>query len=161
MLIREIPKHFDARQLEWFNALQLFLWGSYVIVHPFVMNTETFAGFRELTPSRANPAIFWGVQLLLFGAAQALALYLNGSRARTPVIRMVCSAFSAYLWYSVSRAFWGSPVSTTAVTMYPVLVLQNVVSMYRAACDAVISEFAHRVTKMGVSASGGSSGGGR
>lgn len=145
MVIRELQKHFPARTLEWLNALTIFCWGAYAVLRPEVFNEPAAAGFVYLVPH--NPAGTWGLVTILMGIIQAAALVVNGAYHRSPLWRLAMSAGSAAMWSFVTWGFYVGGRPTFALVVYPcVLVLGNMISAYRASCDAVIADHTWRVS---------------
>jgi hypothetical protein len=86
------------------------------------------------------PAGVWGGALLVVGLLRAAALFINGAYARTPIVRLICSFISAFIWLLFVVGLRRSKVANTGLVVYPFIVLLDVASAYRASCDAVIAE---------------------
>jgi len=147
MIIRELPKHFSARVPEWVNCVTIGSWGTYAILHPLAFNEPGLAGFRALAPT--NPASTWGLITLLMGLIQLTALIINGSYHRSPIWRLAMSLGSAAVWFTIVMCFWITGRPSFALVMYSSAVAINLISAYRATCDAVIADASWRAAGAG------------
>lgn len=148
MLIRELQKHFPARLPEWWNAAAMFAWGYYILTHVGALSNPAFAAFRDMASSH-NPTLFWGCITLAVGTVRLAALFVNGVYSRTPVIRVVTSAASAFVWMQVVLGLLATGEPTPGVVMYGAAVALDLISAYRASCDAVIAIETKRSRRMG------------
>lgn len=152
MLIRELKRHFPARLPEWANSFTMFAWGAYILMHPgiFAANDlyEAFVSMAwthaigEMRVALAERS--WGLVTITVGMVRACALFVNGSYSRTPVIRLMCSAVSAFVWAQVVIGLLNMGVPSTGVVMYSSALALDLISAYRAACDAVIANAQQR-----------------
>lgn len=145
MLIVSLKKHFPARFPEWINSGILVSWGLYVALHPQLFTdpaTATlFAGMAEMTWGLPyHPAALWGLTALLIGLIRACALFINGAYSRTPMIRLLMSFMSAFVWTQVVIGLMRSGVPNTGLIVYGWLVVADVVSAYRAGMDLAFAE---------------------
>lgn len=145
MLVRNLSKHFPARIPEWWNAGAMFAWGSYILLHPGIFQDDVYAGFVALVGGDISTAErTWGLIAVTVGLVRGAALFVNGAYSRTPLIRLATSAISAFVWAQVviSLGMLGRP--NTGVVMHSAAVGLDLISAYRASCDAVIAEVARR-----------------
>lgn len=144
MLIQSLKTHFPARALEWFGAGVMFTYGYYVITHPQLFTApetaQLFSGLAQLAGFFGQPPIAIGVMAVVTGLIRACALFVNGAVTKTPLIRLLTSFGSAYIWTSVSIGLVLSDVSNTGLVIYPWLLIADIVSGYRAGYDLVIAE---------------------
>ncbi len=130
-------QHFQVRFSEWFNALALFGWGVYVILHPTMMlDPRVAALWSGMLAIMGQES--WGLAAVLTGACRLGALYVNGHHARTPAIRLVASFFSAFVWTQISVGLWKAGVPNTGIWLYPCLVLADIYSAFRASGDVTL-----------------------
>lgn len=142
MLIRELKRHFPARTPEWWNAGTMFAWGSYLLLHPGILNqpytAELLAMCRAWSPQA--PERFLGLMTITVAMVRACALIVNGSYRRTPSIRLVTSAISAFLWSQIVIGIMHSGLPAFGIVMYSSALLLDLVSAYRSAIDMVLAK---------------------
>lgn len=95
-------------------------------------------------PNRLHAERLWGLVTVTVGLLRACALFVNGSYYRTPMIRLGCSAVSAFVWFQVVIGLWMLEFPTTGVVVYCSLTGLDLISAYRAAWDAAIAESTRR-----------------
>lgn len=136
MVILELKKHFPPRAIEWLIGVILVSWGITVILTPglFTQN-HAYLGLLAMAPQER-----WGLYALGVGLVRVLALFINGSWTRTPVIRLVCSFFSAFVWTQVFLGLLNSPVPTTAFAIFPWFIASDIYSAFRAGSDAYVAK---------------------
>lgn len=143
MLIVELRKHFPARWPEWFMAGLSFMWGSYVALHPQIfVQPESRVMLSGLTQMAGSfpPAAVWGLSAVTLGLIRGAALFINGSYTRTPMIRLLMSFLSAFVWTQVVIGLLKTGVPNMGLVVYAGLVVMDIVSAYRAATDTVFAE---------------------
>jgi hypothetical protein len=145
MLIQSLKHHFPARLPEWQNAGWLTCWGVYVSLHPGMFtDPETsgiFSGMAALVAwTGMAPAGVWGVCAILVGMVRAAALFINGAYARTPIVRLIASAISAFVISQIVIGLVRSGVPNTGVVTYFWLFLADIASAYRASSDIPVAE---------------------
>lgn len=143
MMIVSLKQHFPARWPEWFMSAELFLWGVYVALHPQLFtNPATRTLLSGLTGMAGGfpPSAVWGLSAVSMGMCRAAALFINGAYTRTPLIRLLMSFGSAFIWTQVVIGLMKSGVPNTGLTVYAGLVVMDIVSAYRAATDMVFAE---------------------
>lgn len=135
----QMKSHFAVRSLEWFNAIALFSWGSYVSLHPglFTADNRTvlYQGLLRIMPQES-----WGFAATLVALVQLFSLFINGRWGLTPWLRAATSILSVGAWFFVSAGIWLAG-SNTGLAIYPVLMLAGAFSAYRAASDAAEASF--------------------
>lgn len=144
MLIQSLKTHFPARALEWFGAGVMFTYGYYVITHPQLFTApetaQLFSGLARIADFFGQPPIAIGVMAIITGLVRAAALFVNGAVTKTPLVRLMTSFASAYIWTSVTLGLIMSDVANTGLVIYPWLLIADIVSGYRAGYDLVIAE---------------------
>ena len=150
MLIISLKQHFPARWPEWFMSAMSFAWGAYMVLHPEVFTQDaTREVFSGLTMMAGNfpPAALWGLTTVVLGIIRAAALFVNGAYARTPMIRLVMSFASAFVWTQVFIGLWKSGVPNVELVVYGGWVVLDIVSAYRATTDTMFAEKMRRDLK--------------
>jgi len=154
MLVVQLKKHFPARWPEWFMACVLATWGSYILLHPQIFVQESsrtaLAGMASMVDGYP-PASVWGIAALFTGMVRACALFVNGAYTRTPLIRLVMSFLSAFIWTQVFIGLTNSGVADIGLVVYAWLVVMDIASAYRAATDTVFAEKLRRDVKQELS----------
>lgn len=150
MLIISFKKHFPARWPEWYMSGLLFCWGTYVALHPELFTSpatrEILAGLTEMA-GNFPPAAIWGLSAVMTGLIRAAALFINGAYTRTPLIRLIMSFASAFIWTQVFIGLLKSNIPNMGLTVYAGAVVVDIVSAYRAATDMVYAEVARHDMK--------------
>lgn len=152
MIIRSLRQHWPARKMEWLMAGFLLCWGVYVLLHPQLFSNPAtqvlFAGMASITaPITIYPALAWGGVAAVVGLCRGLALFVNGAWTRTPLIRLIASFASMFVVTQIVVGLWKSGVPNTGLTVYPWLIVADLLSAYRAAVDVVHAEKQREVTK--------------
>lgn len=147
MLIYDgLKKHFPARISEWFNAVILASWGAYLLLNPDLFDNPAtgviFADMARMVWFDANPESVWGLCAFAAGLTRLSALFINGAWGRTPLLRLITAAISAFIWTQVAIGLLHVP--NTGLAVYPWLVVIDLVAAYRAGSDVAVAELARR-----------------
>ena len=132
-----IREHFPARRSEWVIAGIMVVWGCIVIDPAPVFTTPAWAPMAALA-SEAT----WGWTAVLIGAFRLLALIINGTFAetwygrRSPHVRAFASFLSCFIWLQISWGLWVSDTMTTGLSVYPGLLVLDLMNVVAAASDA-------------------------
>lgn len=126
--------HFQARFAEWMNAVILVGFGLYLLTHPGMFDdprvTALWAGLKGIGAQAT-----WALVCVIIGSSRLTALYINGRHKRTPMIRLVASFFSAFILTQICLGLWASEAPNTGLIVYPVLVMADIYSAFRASAD--------------------------
>lgn len=152
MVIESLRQHWPARKMEWLMSGVLIAWGWYVLMHPAMFyadgSAEMFSGLKAISdPVTPYPALLWGGSAFLVGLARALSLFINGAWTRTPLIRVIASFVSMFIFTQIVIGLWHSGVPNTGLVVYPWFVVADLLSAYRAAVDVVHAEKQREVDK--------------
>lgn len=152
MLVMNLKYHFPARMSEWANAAILACWGAYLLLHPGLFDQPglniIFAKMKEMVWFDMAPEAAWGFLAFLVGSARLAALLVNGAYSRTPVIRLVTAAASAFVWTQVVVGLFTVP--NTGLVVYPWLVFIDLIAAYRAGTDMALAEKRRKDARLGV-----------
>lgn len=143
MLILSLKQHFPARWPEWFMSGMSFAWGTYLSLHPELFTQDASRQMLSGLAGMAGnypPAAVWGLLTIFLGLIRASALFVNGAYARTPLVRLVMSFASAFIWTQICIGLVKSGVPNTDIIVYGGLIVLDIVSAYRAANDMVYAE---------------------
>lgn len=143
MLILSLKQHFPARWPEWFMAGMSFAWGTYVVLHPELFTQDAsrqmLSGLAKMAGGYP-PSAVWGLLMVFLGLIRGAALFVNGAYTRTPLIRLIMSFASAFVWTQICIGLVKSGVPNTGIVVYGGWVVMDIVSAYRAANDTVYAE---------------------
>ena len=146
MLISGLKEHFPARVSEWFNAVILMSWGAYLLLHPNLFDTPRVGDLYEQMEAMVwvdyNPESVWGLVAFGVGGVRLTALFINGAWNRTPALRLVTAAVSAFVWTQVVIGLLQLP--NAALSVYPWLVVIDLVAAYRAGRDVAFAEMTRK-----------------
>jgi hypothetical protein len=94
------------------------------------------------TLSAIAPETAWGATAITVGLFRLAALVINGSFQGTwygrwsPHVRGLASFLSCFLWMQLSWGLLNSPFPTTGLSVYPGLLLLDLMNVVAAASDA-------------------------
>lgn len=130
-----------GRLAEWLTSTVMVV---FAIILALPGDTMDGGAFRVLS--------FWGfnetslaVPTAMIGGARLMALYVNGSWRRSPLIRTIGAAFGAAMFaFMAVSFFWPfligvTPAVSTGVGTYGVLALFDIFAAYRSGHDVRIS----------------------
>lgn len=120
-----------------------FSWGTYVAMHPGIFTDDAtramFSGMAQMA-GEFPPSALWGISGIVIGLVRAMALFINGAYTRTPLVRLLMSFASIFIWTQIVIGLIKSGVPNTGLVVYSGLVVMDVVSAWRAATDMVFAE---------------------
>lgn len=150
MLIVSLKQHFPARWPEWFMAGLAFAWGAYVSLHPQLFTNpatrEMLSGMAAMARN-FPPSAVWGLSAVVLGVVRAAALFVNGAYTRTPLIRLLMSFASIFIWTQVVVGLVKSGIPNIGLVVYSGLIVMDIVSACRASTDMVDAEKARHDSK--------------
>lgn len=138
--MNKLCQHFAERTSEWVNAFTLILWGGYVAAHPQALSYPAFQGLDYILGIGQVPLALWGLIAFVVGWVRATALLVNGAYSRTPIVRLVTSAFSASIWCQICVGYLNGGQANPAIVLYMAAVVMDLISAYRAAYDVAMVE---------------------
>lgn len=143
-VVRGIHAHLPARAAEWALGAILFNWGWILLLPGQTFGREAYDLMVAIAPEP-----IWGIACLVIGATRLIALVINGTFADTaysrfsPHVRTAMSGLSCFFWLQIVLSFALAPPGT-GLAVYPVLLVLDLYSAYRAAGDAKHSDMAAR-----------------
>lgn len=151
MMIQSLKKHFPARVNEWFSGFAMIAWGSYLVIYPGMMTSgDTGKLYEAMIQMWSQPT--WALFAMFVGSTRCVALFVNGAYTRTPMIRVITSFLSMFIW---TQALVGvSHVPNLGVVMYGWALIADLYSAYRAGMDAVFAERQRRLDKAEIKGNG-------
>ncbi|WP_143061937.1 hypothetical protein [Faunimonas pinastri] len=130
-----IRTHIKVRVAEWALGTILFNFG-WILLLP----AQTFDGPSYAGMARVAPEGVWGLACLIVGAARLVALFINGTRRRTPHVRAIMAFLSCFFWLQISLCFLQAGTVPTGLAVYPVLLALDIFNLFRASSDARLSD---------------------
>lgn len=126
-----------SRAMEWQGAAASGVFAFILSMGPVFETGSQWARFAEIGTERE-----WALGIGCVALVRFLALFINGRARRTPALRAATALIGAGLWAFVAALFIvpGEPI-TTGVGVYAVLACSDLVSAWRAAKDAAISDW--------------------
>lgn len=124
-----------GRASEWLSALAMTSWGLVLLDEGRTFDLVSYQGIR-LYAEEAT----WAAICLAVGLLGLVALAVNGRLPQgSPILRAACSAFRVFFWGNIAFGFAYSAAATqvvsTALAIYPWLMVFDVIACYRAASD--------------------------
>lgn len=124
----------QTRSVEWLLALLMVTWGVGLLLPG---NTMALQSYRYLAAIAPEPV--WAAWSISIGAARLVALYVNGSWRRSPLIRAGGAALGVIWWlilgFLLLNGTQGGPLPA-ALMWYPVFCGFEFYSVYRGARDS-------------------------
>lgn len=152
MLLIGLKDHFPARISEWFNGAILTCWGAFLLLHPNLFSQPELGSLWSRMDSMVwidyNAESVWGICAFTVGLLRLCALFINGAWSRTPLLRLITAAISAFVWTQVTIGLLAVP--NTGLVVYPWLVVIDLVAAYRAGRDVALAELARKSNKQGI-----------
>ena len=135
MIALRFPAHFPVRATEWMMACMKTSWG-FVLLLPFdAFSQPSMAAMAQIARQST-----WGWVAFIAGILHFTALYVNGTRRRSPHLRAICSAIGVMFWFQVCLGMYGTGVINTGMAIYPWLTIFSVRNVVAAMRDARLSD---------------------
>ena len=133
-----IAEHFPARRSEWVMAAMMMGWGALVLRPSDIF--EQSPAWQPLAAWASEPV--WGTAALLIGALRLCALIINGTFYQSwygrwsPHVRALASFLSCFIWMQLSWGLLNAPIVSTGLSIYPGLLVLDLMNVAAAASDA-------------------------
>ncbi len=136
MQIRGVGDSLRFRLSEWLLAGVMLAWGSMLLLpDPLFVQLPSMAGMASIAPEGV-----WGLACFAIGAARLIILIVNGSWRRVHKARALCAFLCALVWASIAVGLFRGGFLTPGVVTYPLFVLADLFTVWRAAADARIQD---------------------
>lgn len=127
------------RLSEWGLSVIMLCFG-FILLHPY----DTLAApVYALMRSTASEMV-WGWGCFILGATRLIVLIINGAWKRSPHFRAFAAFLSCFVWVQIALSLSVGGTLPTGIAVYSVFVIMDMVSAYRAAADARVSDEAAR-----------------
>jgi uncharacterized membrane protein YdcZ (DUF606 family) len=131
MIFLRFPSHFPVRATEWMMALMKVSWG-FLLLLPFPTFESPFMAAMQQMASQTT----WGWIAFVAGTIHMTALYVNGTKRKSPHWRAACSAIGTLFWFQVCLGIYGTGIVNTGMAIYPWLFIFSVRNVVAAMRDA-------------------------
>jgi hypothetical protein len=136
MITLRLPSHFPVRSTEWMLACMKVSWGFILLSPNNMFETNPYLkGLEQIAPQN-----IWGLVALILGSIHLSALWINGTRQKTPHLRAFCSGFGALFWFQVTLGIYNTGLISPGWAVYPYLFAFSVYNVVRAMSDAAASD---------------------
>lgn len=134
--ILRISEHFAERATEWIMSGMLLTWGvNCLITSDQVWNDPVYQGIAKMMPKE-----WFGFLAIAIACGRIIALYINGTRQKSPHARAVFSFLAVFPWFQLLLGFLDSDRAGLGIAVVPWLIAAEVWNVYRAARDARLSD---------------------
>lgn len=136
MMVVKLTKTFPIRITEWLLAGIMLSW-SFACwnLTPAEWDQPYYAMLDRLAAQQT-----WAFIAFLIAMLRLCALTINGAWRPSPHLRAAGAFFSLFIWLQVALAVLVSSIGTTAVAIYPWLLLADTYNVFRASYDARLSD---------------------
>jgi hypothetical protein len=143
MMVVKLTKTFPIRITEWLLAGIMLSW-SFACwnLTPGEWDGPFYALLDRLAPQQT-----WAFIAFCIAFLRLSALTINGAWRPSPHLRAAGAFLSLFIWLQVALATLVSPIGSTAVAIYPWLLLADTYNVFRASYDARLSD--DRASKRG------------
>lgn len=135
MLVVRFQKTFPLRVNEWFLAGVLFLWGLILAQPHDIFSNPIYSGLVRFAPQET-----WAFFCMVTGAIRLAALAINGAWRPSPHIRCALAFITCFFWLQIVFGLAQSDAPSTGLAVYPMILMLDLYSCYRASVDAKISD---------------------
>lgn len=144
MMIVKLTRTFPIRITEWLLAGIMLSWS--IVCWNLQQNEWSGAMFTGL--SRLGDQDTWAFFAFFIALGRLAALTINGAWRPSPHLRAAGAFLACFMWLQIVLGLMASPIPTTAIAVYPWLLLADIYNVFRASHDAGISD--DRAHKAGV-----------
>lgn len=135
---RSMAFHFPSRASEWATTFVMFNWGFILYI------TSGDEGDEVVHPIETMERIFtaesWGIIFMVLSFIRFLVLLINGALRHSPHFRSALAFIACFGWFQINLAFLGTERLSTALAVYPVLLILDFYNAYRIAVEARITD---------------------
>jgi hypothetical protein len=142
MIILRWPSHVRVRGTEWMLASVMFGRGL-----TYLLPATTMSGRAGEALSGYWSQATWGWVSFLSGLTHLLALWINGTRRRTPHVRAACSGIGLAIWLKMCLLVFATGAPTGAWPMFLACTVWSGINIACAAQDARVSDEGHRESR--------------
>lgn len=131
MITIRFPDHFPVRATEWMLASMKLSFG-FILLLPYpIFNQPMLSGLARMGFQHT-----WGWIAFAAGLVHLIALYVNGTRRKSPHVRAFCSGIGSVFWLCVCKGMFAPGIPSTGWAIYPWLVIYSIRNVWTAMEDA-------------------------
>ncbi|CAN5565619.1 hypothetical protein BH09PSE4_BH09PSE4_21840 [soil metagenome] len=130
MILLRFARTFRERAPEWALAFIQAGWGGTLLMPGPTFDRPFFQPLAQIASENA-----WGALVFLTGVTRLAALYINGSRRQTPVVRQACSFVGMLIWALLTFGALALSYRTPAVFNYGGLFILEAIMFSYAGSD--------------------------
>ena len=120
------------RRIEWWFARVTLLFGLFLMVPRQSMDAAAFFQLRLWAPE-----VYWGGLFAVTGVTHCTALWINGRRWWTPLVRLCIAAINFAVYLVFATGFWTIDPWTTGVFSYGIsMSYASIIVFYGAVKDS-------------------------
>lgn len=137
LIIRKLHRQFPERVVEWGISYMLISWGAVLLLTPDAFDAVGPSAHGRVYHawSMMAPQLVWALTAVSIGGARLVALYINGAHRTTPMARAAGAGLSMLVWFFASYGVLKADIITTAIGIYPWLMVGDAYSAYNAGGD--------------------------
>jgi len=131
MILVRFARTFRERAPEWVLAFIQAGWGGTMLLPGSTFDRPFFRPLAAFADENT-----WGAVVFFTGVIRLAALYINGSRQETPLVRQVCSMMAMFFWALLAMGAMTLEWRTPAVFNYAGLFVLEAIMFQYAGRDA-------------------------
>lgn len=135
MIFLRFPSHFPVRATEWMLAAMKVSFGFVLLLPNPTFSNPYMAGLAHVADQRT-----WGSIAFIFGVVHLTALWINGTKQKSPHWRAACSLVGVLFWFQVCLGIYGTLMINTGMAVYPWLVIFSIRNVWVSMTDARLSD---------------------
>jgi hypothetical protein len=141
MMIVKLTKTFPIRVLEWLLAGIMLSWSiACWNLDATAWSQPTFSGLARIADHGT-----WAFIAFWIATIRLTALTINGAWRPSPHLRAAGAFIACFMWLQITLGVLAAEVSSTAIAVYPWLLLADIYNVFRASHDARVSDDRARV----------------
>lgn len=136
MIFLRLSEHFADRASEWVLSGCLLTIGlNVLLMDSAIWQSPVYASLATLLPQYVCGAL-----ALSIGLGRVIALYINGTRRRSPHARAIGAFFAVFFWLQLALGLLAAPTVAFSAAIVPWLLVAEIWNVHRAARDARLSD---------------------
>ncbi|MBW3099202.1 hypothetical protein [Pseudohoeflea coraliihabitans] len=136
---QSLRETFPSRSSEWALAVIILNWSIVLSVTPDLFNDRI--GYHALLQVAGQET--WALLCFIVGTGRLSVLAINGAWRRTPHLRAIGAFISCGFWFGLTLGFGQNVSWSTAMAVYPVLMMLDAYNVFRAITDAAMIDNAY------------------
>lgn len=147
MIIVKLSDHFPLRVADWLLAgimttIGVTIWN----LSPEIWAAGPLQGLSQCFFGQAA----WGTIIFMIGVVRINALFINGALRRSPHVRAIGAALSAFIWCRIALGMFATDSVQIGIGIFPWLLIAEMYNVHRAMRDARLSDNRAQAISRGV-----------